>query len=93
MDYQQQLFSKGNIISFLMIAILIVAIPVVVNLAQKQQQLKSQAAGEEIKFSGPTVTCDSGAATGEVGCSTTAPEVRVELNSPFGNPIGATQTQ
>lgn len=67
-------------------AILILAIPVGVNLVQRQQQLKIRATGEEIKFSGEGVTCNT------AGCTTTEPDITIELTSPFG-PRQEIQTQ
>lgn len=81
-----KLFSKKNIISYLILAIIILAIPIGVRLAQQQTQLRSLATGDEIKFSGTGVTCDPNAASNEVGCKTTSGTVKIELTSPFGSP-------
>lgn len=79
----EELLSKKNIITFLILAILILAIPLSVSLL-KQQVLKARATGQEIKFSGTGVTCDPNAAPNEVGCTTTSQTIRIELTSPFG---------
>lgn len=81
------LFSKKNIITYLILAIIILGIPIGVKLVQQQTQLRSKAAGDEIKFSGDGVKCDPNAASNEVGCSTTNPTVRVQITSPFGAPL------
>lgn len=74
------LFSKRNIIGILLIAIMLLAIPVAVRLAQEQQQLRSQAAGEgDIIFTGTSVKQDS---TGNF--TTTSPDVQIKVTSPFG---------
>ena len=81
-----KLFSKKNVITYLILAIIILSIPIGVRLAQQQTQLRSLAAGGDIKFSGTGVTCDPNAASNEVGCKTTESNVRIELTSPFGSP-------
>jgi len=82
------LFSKKNIISFLVIGILMLAIPVGVQLVQKQQALKSKAAGDPINLVGPNVKCSQG--TNE--CVVTDKSFEVELRSPYGPPLAATPT-
>lgn len=77
---EEKLLSKKNLISLLLLAILIVGIPLGVNLAKQQQQLKSQAAGDPIKFSGPGVDCS------KTECTTTSPAINIELTSPLGPP-------
>lgn len=81
------LFSKKNIISYLIMAILIVAIPVAVKLVQTQQLLKSRAAGggeitvlEDDKTKCPT----------QDSCTTSSTTVQLKLTSPFG--VGITTT-
>lgn len=74
------LLSKKNIISLLLLAILIVGIPLGVRLAQNRQQLKSRAAADPIKFSGPGVDCS------KQECITTSPTINIELTSPLGPP-------
>lgn len=61
-------------------AILILAIPLAVRFIRNEQatQLKSQAAGDEITF--PGLPQPGGVPT------TTDPNVKVRLNSPFGGP-------
>ncbi len=82
MDYSEnKLFSKKNIISYLLLAILIVAIPVGLKLGQQQQILKSRAAGEPpIVFKGTGVDCSKGE------CVTTSATIDVEVFSPLGSP-------
>ncbi len=79
---EEKLLSKKNLISLLLLAILIVGIPLGVRLAQRQQQLKSQAAGDPIKFSGTGVDCS------KTECITTSPTIDIELISPLGPPGG-----
>ena len=75
------IFSKKNIISLLLLAILIVAIPLGVKLAQQQQILKSKAAdAPRIQFSGTGVDCS------KPDCTTTSPTVDLELTSSLGAP-------
>lgn len=77
---QQKLITKKNLISLLLLAILIVGIPLGVRLAQNQQQLKSRAAGDPIKFSGTGVDCS------KQQCTTTSPTIDIEFVSPLGPP-------
>lgn len=84
MDYnfeqqEEKLFSKKNLIPYLILLILVLAIPLGVRLVQTQQQLQSRAAGGEVSFRGSGVTCP---ATGE--CTATQPQIEVVLDSPFG---------
>jgi len=82
-DFSERKFlSKRNIITFLIIGILLLAIPVGVKLVQEQQLLKSKATGTEIQFvPDDNVSCDSGG-----NCATTDPTVQIELRSPLGPP-------
>ncbi len=76
---EEKLFSKKNIITYLMLAIVALAIPLGVKLVQTQQTLKSRAAtGNEIKFVPKTgeLECTSDR------CTTTKPEVQVEIQAP-----------
>lgn len=85
MDYSSSdnhWFSKKNIITYLILAILVLAIPLGVKLVQTQQQLKSKAALETVTFRGEGVNCP---ATGE--CTATQPQIEVVLDSPFGPPL------
>lgn len=67
-------------------AILIVAIPLAVRLVQTQQQFKSRAAGDEIKFvESETLTCDDQGA-----CTTSSTTIAMELTSPLGPPGSVT---
>lgn len=86
MDYnfvqQDKLFSKKNLISYLVLLILVLAIPLGVRLVKTQQQLQSRAAGGGITFRGTGVTCP---ATGE--CTSTEAQIEVVLDSPFGESL------
>lgn len=55
-DYLKELFSKKNIINILILAILILAIPLSVNLARKQQILFSRAATDSVQLVDNTCT-------------------------------------
>lgn len=79
-----KLFTKKNIISYLILAIMVVGIPFGVKLVQTQQQLKSQAAADPITFRGTGVSCPT--VGGE--CSATEPQIEVVLESPFGAGAG-----
>lgn len=77
----QKLFSKKNLISYLMLAIIILAIPLTVKLVQEQQILKSRAqAGPPIKFTGTGVDCS------RPECTSTSATLDIELLSPLGPP-------
>lgn len=78
---QENLFTKKNIITFLILAIIAVAIPVGIRLVQTQQLLRSQAApGNEVTF--PNLRQDA-----QGNYVTTDPQkVDVRLESPFGPP-------
>lgn len=74
------LFSKRNIISFLVIGIMLAAIPVAVRLVKEQQQLKSKAASTAgIIFTGDKVKQDSSG-----NYTTTSPDLQIKVTSPFG---------
>lgn len=76
---------KKAVIQTLILAIIILAIPLSVRLAQTQQQLKSKAAGEGIvPVEGDTLKC-SGSGAQQV-CTTTKAAVEIKLDSPFGSP-------
>ena len=56
------LFSKKYIISYLVLGLIILAIPLLVQLVQKQTQLKSSAASADFRFveqADGSVKCDS----------------------------------
>ena len=83
-----EVLSKKNIIALVLLIVLAIAIPLAINLLQRQTQLKSKAsevATSEIRFTGTNVTCD---ATGK--CTSTGDKVDVELRSPW--PISTTLT-
>lgn len=93
MDYdfinqEKKLLSKKNIIAFLLLAIIVVAIPVGIKLVQTQQTIKSQAAGEPIVF--PDLNRTDPTTGNPVSQGST---IKVQLNSPFGPPTPETQTQ
>ncbi|MFH0937267.1 MAG: hypothetical protein V1808_03155 [Candidatus Daviesbacteria bacterium] len=79
---EDKLWSKKNIITFLLVGIGLLVIPFGVKLAEQQTFLRIRAAGNEITFSGDTVKCD---ASGN-NCTTSSEEVLVELRSPLGPP-------
>ena len=81
------LFSKKNLITYLLLAILAVAIPLGIQMVQQQIELRTKATGEEIKFSGTGVSCDPSIPASGVQCTTTNPTITVELTSPFGGPV------
>lgn len=77
----EKLFSKKNLISYLMLAIIILAVPLTVKLVQEQQILKSRAqAAPPIKFTGTGVDCS------KPECTSTSPTLDIELLSPLGPP-------
>lgn len=87
MSSQDKLFSKKNLISFLLLAILILAIPLIVRLVQQQTQIKSKAAsGNEITF--PDLRKDE-----RGNFVTKSPQIKILLDSPFGPPTAQTRTQ
>lgn len=74
---------KKTIIGILLAAILLLAIPLSVKLLKSQLQLKSKASGNEIRFvTSDTLKCPSGNGI----CTTSTPDVSVQLDSPFGSP-------
>lgn len=76
----RELLTKRNIISFLIIAVLLLAIPFSLKLIQQRQNIKSKATSDPISFAtgGSTgVTCD-----GSGNCTTTNTTVQVELRAP-----------
>jgi len=75
-----ELFSKKNIITFLIIGILLASIPVGVRLAQEQQQLKSKAAALNVSFP----TSNSLKQDNSGNFTTTSPEIQIRVASPFG---------
>lgn len=77
-----KLFSKKNIIYLALFLIIAITIPLGVLFVRNQQptQLKSQAAtGNEIKFTGSGIHCDS---RGD-NCTSTNQSIEIELTSPF----------
>lgn len=89
MDYSSSdnLFSKKNIITYLILAIIVLAIPVAVKLVQNQQILRSQAALQ------PPITFPDLKREQQGIPITTSPNIKVQLISPFGPPASQTQTQ
>ncbi|MBI2017819.1 hypothetical protein HYS92_02105 [Candidatus Daviesbacteria bacterium] len=93
MDYdfisssEEKLTSKKNIATFLILAIITLAIPLGVRMVQTQQAiLKSKAAGTEMAF--PDLKQNN-----EGNFESTTGSVKVQLNSPLGPPVPKTQTR
>ena len=89
-----KVFSKKNIISYLLIAVLAVSIPVAVNLSQQRQTFESRAAEPKIEFKGEKsgdVVCDPAAGVNEVSCTAKSSTIRVELTAPWPPQTGGTQ--
>lgn len=82
-DFGEKFFSRKNIITFLLVGISLLVIPVGVKLVQEQQVLKSKATGNEVVFvpKEGVVECSK---SGE--CVTKDIKVEVNLTSPFGEP-------
>lgn len=80
-----QIFTKKNIISFLVIGILLLSIPFGVRLVIEQTQLRSRAAADPITFvPSETVACKT--VNNRQECTTTSDTVSIELRSPLGPP-------
>ena len=78
---QNNLFSKKNIITYLLLAVVVLAIPVGIRLVQTQQLLKSRAAtGNEVTFPGLNQDAQGNYVT------TDPQKVDIRLESPFGPP-------
>ena len=78
-DYLKELLNKKNLISILILAILVMAVPLTINLVRQRQISKSRAVtGNEIKFVEKTgeLECVSDK------CTTTKPDVQVEIQAP-----------
>ena len=74
--------SKKSIITFLMIGIVLLAIPFSVKYLQQTNILKTRATGDEITFvAGDNINCD-----GSGKCKTAETTVQVLLKSPLGPP-------
>lgn len=73
----EKLFSKKNLIAYLILAILVVAIPLGVNLIKKQTELRVKAAGGDIKFP----TTETQQCSGD-NCTTTSQTVKLEIKAP-----------
>ena len=91
MDYyppqEEKLFSKKNVITYLIMAIIIVAIPIAVRLARTQQALRSQAAVEN------PITFPDLRKNAQGDYETKVPEIEIKVESPFGPATSPTQTQ
>lgn len=88
MDYSaEKLFSKKNIITFLLLAIIAAAVPVGLKLVQTQQILKSRAVapGNEVTF--PQLTKQDS----EGNPLTNTQQIQIRLESPFGPPASTQQ--
>ncbi len=84
MDYSSdKLLSKKNLIPFLVLLILIIAIPLALRLVQTQQILKSKAAGEAITFTSSSTAPNTVNCTQTV-CTTTSPTFDIQVVSPLG---------
>ncbi len=59
-DQLSQFTTKKNLTSLLVLAVLVLAIPIGVNLVRQQQNLKSKAAGEQVIFASPNVEARTG---------------------------------
>ena len=89
-DSIKSFLTKKNIISVLILALIIIAVPLSVSLVQQQQKLRSKAANEyPIFFSGSGVTTCNGE-TSE-NCNTTTSTVNIVFRSPYG-PYGVPGT-
>lgn len=93
MDYDfinnsgEKLTSKKNILTFLVLAIITLSIPLGVRMVQTQQALiKSRAAGTEVTF--PELRQN---ANGDYVSQ--SENIKVQLNSPFGPPASRSQTR
>lgn len=81
--------SRRNIISFLLIGILMLAIPFGVRLVEQRQQVRSKATlsnEDAIKFSGSGANCTTSAGGDQPSCAATANTLDIDLTSPFGPP-------
>lgn len=76
------LFTKNNLAALLFLAILILAIPLGVKLAQQTQILKSRAASTPIQFNGTGVDCST------TPCTTTNSNFNIIINSCWEDPSG-----
>lgn len=72
--------ARKDIISFIVLGLLIIAIPIGIKLLQNQQILKSKAATEKIIFSGTGVNCSG------TTCTTTSPTIDIGVSSTLGLP-------
>lgn len=88
-ESEKQLFTRKNVISFLLVGILVLAIPFATRLVQFRESLKIMAGSLEITFTGDDVDCSAG----DDKCVTKSDIVEVEFNSPLGEPAGALMTQ
>ena len=80
--------SKKSIITFLMIGIVLLAIPFSVKYLQQTNILKTRATGDEITFvAGDNINCD-----GSGKCKTAETTVQVLLKSPLGPPATPSAT-
>lgn len=81
MDYSSDsIFSKKNIVSYLILAIIVLAIPLGIALIQRQTQLKSKATADPISFSGTGVNCTA------TQCTTTSATNDIQISSTLGPP-------
>lgn len=72
------LFSKKNLITYLVLAIIVLAIPLSLQLLQTRIQFFPKAAGDE-------VTCPSSQSQGDT-CVSKVNRIELRINSPWGPP-------
>ena len=84
---EEKLFSKKNIITYLILAIIVLAIPVGVRIVETQRALQSKATGNEITFPDLTRVDSAG------NPITTTTQIKIKLDSPFGPPAGQSRIQ
>lgn len=81
-DFENKVLTKRNVISFLLVGILVLAIPFATKLVQIREMLFSRAASTEITFTGDNVDCSAG----DDKCIAKSDTVEVEFYSPLGDP-------
>lgn len=89
-----QIFTKKNIINFLILGIMVLAIPLSINLVRQQQILKSRATAASIEFldkaHGGSTDCVVSKTGG--GQRATCPNISVRITAPTGGDVHLTQT-
>ena len=79
-DFAELIKVKKNLINLLVLAILVLALPIGINLIKQQQILRSRAAAVPITVEGSCITNRNGKLVA------TCPQVTVKLVSPLGGP-------